>query len=265
MAIVRLDKETAIKKISTKCSEALLQAIKGNVIHFASNQDLDFGLLRPEQMNYEDDKNYELLHSLIENCAGWNKFPKRDRSVIASTLKTPADRKHNVYVVLPVNGTKLAVCSEDDFYTSFDNIEKAFDVKDAKEFEDQLRILFEAVQHFVHEKEIDDISNAELVKLSSMFDNIMKAFKGSFDFKMFYQSTTGQSFKRWEKMSPLYYKIIEAMDPELNGFEIIALKDLGKYKKRELWFTNECYIVSKQLFSEILDSGKLAHIIDDTK
>lgn len=265
MSIVHLDKETAIKKISSKCSEALQQALKGNVIHFASDVVLDFGLVRPEKMNYEEDNQYELLHSLIEKCGGWNKFPKRDQSIIASTLKVPADRKHNVYVVLPVNGARIAVCSEDDFYTSFDHIEKQFKVKEAKEFEDQLRILCEAVNHFVHEKSMESFSNSELVTTCKTFDNIMKAFKGSYEFKTFYRTTTKQDFSRWENNNPLYEKIIEAMDPELNGFEMITLKEIGNFKKRELWFANECYIISKQLFSEIIDSGKLAHIIEDVK
>ncbi len=265
MSLISLDKDSAIKKISERCSESLQQAIKGTCLYFAESSDLEFGLMRPDVMNYDEDDRYQLLHILMENTAGWAKFPKRERSVITSTSSVPMDKNHNVFIILPVNGTKLGICTEDDFYTSFDKIEQEFDVKDAYEFEQSLRQLLNCVNHFVHEIDIEDWTNSDVIKVCKMFDNIMTSMKGSYNFKIFYETTTGNSLRNWSKKTPLYDQICHFMDPELNGFEVKKITEIKKQKNREVWFSNECYIISKNLFNEILDSGKLAHILVDDK
>lgn len=260
MSLVKLDKSTIVGKISTKCSEALQQALDGNFIHFASDTEVEFGLLRPEEATYDEDEDYPILHLLIENSQGWSKYPKRQESTIASTLSKAANTSDHLYVVLPVNGSRIAVCTDDDFYTSFDLIEKKFKVKNAKQFEQKLLVLLKAVQHFVHEKEIEEYTADKVLELCRMFDNIMKSFKGSYDFKIFYQTTTKQNFSTWQGIKNLRDTVVESMDPEANGFEIIKVADIGKYKNREIWFKNDCYILSKKQFTTIVDSGKLAHL-----
>lgn len=265
MGLIYLDKESAIQKISERCSESLLQAIKGTCLYFAEESDLEFGLMRPEPMSYEEDERYQLLHILMENTAGWAKFPKREKSIITSTSSVPMDKKHTVFIMLPVNGTKLGICAEDDFYTSFNKIEKEFNVKDAYEFEQTLKQLLNCVNHFVHDSDIEDWTNADVIKVCKMFDNIMTSMKGSYNFKLYYETTTGNSLKQWIKKGSLYEQICHFMDPELNGFDVKKITEIKKQKNREVWFSNECYVITKNLFNEILDSGKLAHILAEDR
>ena len=265
MSLITLDKETAIKKLSERCGEALKQAVKGTCLYFAEEMLIEFGLMRPETMIYDDDEMYRLLHILMENTAGWSKFPKREKSIITSTSSVPLNKQHNVYIILPVNGTKLGVCADDDFYTSFNKIETEFDVQDAYEFEQNLKQLLNCVNMFVHDKEIEEWTNSDVIKVCKMFDNIMNSIKGSYNFKIFFETTTSSSLVSWTKKTPLYDRICQYMDPELNGFELKKITDLTKRKNREVWFANECYIISKNLFDEIVDSGKLAHILIDDK
>ena len=43
MSIIKLDQDTAIKKLSEKCSDSLLQATKGVCLYFAEEKtDLEF-------------------------------------------------------------------------------------------------------------------------------------------------------------------------------------------------------------------------------
>jgi len=266
MSLVPLDKEIAIKKISIDCMDALSQAIKGNCLYFASddsNVSVDFGLVRPEKMSYEEDSRYEIIHNLIEKAAGWSKFPKRQTAIITSTSSVPMDRKNKVFIVLPKNGTKLGVCSDDDYYSSFNKLETLFDVQDAYDFEEELKELLQCVHKFVHDKEMEEFEQADIEQCCKMFDNIMKALKGSYDFKQFYETTTNKKLTKWQKNTPLYQKIIQGLDPELNGFEVKSIRDLKKQKNKEVWFSSECYIITKELFAELIDSGKLAHITED--
>lgn len=258
-----LNKEGMIKKLTGRCEEALIQAMKGKRIHFASEHKQEFAILRPEEHVYDDeDRKYEILNTFMSDSKQWAKFPKRHSSIICSTSKQPADRKHTVYVVLPFNGTKLAVCPNDEFFSSFEHVVEQFDVEDAYEFEQRLRGLFIAINEFVHDDPKIEINAENIKKYCAMFDNIMKAVRGSHEFKMFYETSTNDRFSRWAKITNLYETISEALDPEINNFEIEKISDLETRKNKEVWFTNDCYIVEQHVFEEMIDSGKLAHMVE---
>ena len=261
-----LDKNGMIKKITARCSEALTQAMQGNRLHFASEHTQEFAILRPEPLVYDDeDKKYQILNTFIDDSKQWSKFPKRHSSIVCSTSKQPANRKHTVYVVLPFNGAKLAMCPDDDFFTSFNHMEQQFGVKDAYEFEQRLRQLFIAINEFVHDSKEIETDAENIKKYCAMFDNIMKAVRGSYEFKLFYEESTGDTFSRWQKIANLYEAISETIDPEINDFEVIKISELNSRKNHEVWFSTECYIVEQKVFESMIDSGKLAHMVEVDK
>ncbi len=259
------DESMLIQKIKNNCSEALEQAIKGTRIHYASDKKVSMALLRPTASTSPDD-NYDLLNDLIDNSSDWGKFPKRSQSVICSTASEAATDGDTVYIVLPVNGAKIGVCSDDHYYTSFNRVEKRYGVKDAGEFEKRFKSLLESVNQFVHEKQPVEWNIQEVQQACSMFDNIQKTIKGVHEFETYYHTTTNDNIKRWTKTysGNLFADVMDAMDPELNGFKCAKITELTE-KNREVWFTNECYLVNKYKFTKLVDSGKLAHIVTPEK
>lgn len=254
------DESMLIQKIKTNCSEALEQAIKGTRIHYASKSKVGMALLRPSASTSPDGE-YHLLNDLVDNAPEWSKFPKRAVSAICSTATEAASKDDSVYIVLPVNGAKIGVCTDDHYYTSFNRLEKRYDVKDAGEFEKRFKALLESVNNFVHEQSPAEWNNEAVKQICGMFDNIQKTIKGVHEFETYYHTTTEDNIKRWTKnySGNLYADVLDALDPELNGFKCIKITELTE-KNREVWFTNECYLVNKYKFTKLVDSGKLAHI-----
>lgn len=254
------DPSMLIQKIKTNCSEALEQAISGTRIHYATSSNVEMALLRPTASTSPDD-DYDLLNDLLDNAPEWSKFPKRSNSIICSTASEAASSEDTVYVVLPVNGAKIGVCSDDHYYTSFNRLEKRYGVKDAGEFEKRFKALVESVNNFVHEQNPSEWNIEGIRQICGMFDNIQKTVKGVHEFETYYNTTTDDNISRWTKnySGSLFKDVMDAIDPELNGFKCVKVSEKLE-KDKEVWFTNECYLVSKAKFSELVDSGKLAHI-----
>ena len=70
-------------------------------------------------------ENYYTL--LIDNSPKWIKYPKRSESFICSSTENNASGYGTVYLVLPFDNTKIAICPENDFWNSFEyNLSKVF-------------------------------------------------------------------------------------------------------------------------------------------
>ena len=123
-----IDDVDVVQRLKNKCSEALDLCLKGKGIYFATTHAQDkVMLVRPSQHEYEQGQ-YKLLHEMLDASSEWKMFPKRSISTICSTAKNPAQKGSTVYVVLPVNGTKVGVCTEDNYGESFNRLEKAFGI-----------------------------------------------------------------------------------------------------------------------------------------
>lgn len=86
----------------------------------------DYVLVDPKSSTKERiapyaNNNYHNL--LISNLESWKKWPKRNKSLIcASYARALRHGKEKLYVVIPFDKTKIAVCSESDFWYSFKNL-----------------------------------------------------------------------------------------------------------------------------------------------
>lgn len=263
-----IDDMDVVQRLKTKCSEALDLHLKGKGIYFATTHSKDkVMLVRPSQHTYEEGK-YKLLHEMLDASSEWKMFPKRSVSTICSTSKQAAESGSTVYVVLPVNGTKLGVCTDAVYGESFNRLEKTFGIRDVLEFEREFKLILNMTEQFVNDKDLpDDLDIKEIQRVCAMFDNIMKTFKGLHDFKMMLRSVTRLNVDEWLRpfREGLFMRIMDALDPDLNGFEVARVPDMERFKNREIWFTNDCYMIEKSTFEELLDSGKLSNYDSSTE
>lgn len=257
-----IDDMDVIQRLKVKCSEALDLISRGKGIYFATTHAQDkVMLVRASQHTYEEGK-YQLLHEMLDACPEWKLFPKRSISTICSTSKTPAQSGSTVYVVLPVNGTKIGVCSDATYGDSFNRLEKTFGIQNALGFEREFKLILNLTEQFVNDKDLSDTADIkEIQRVCAMFDNIMKTFKGLHDFKTMLRTVSNVDVDEWLRpmREGLFMRIMDALDPDLNGFDVSRISELDGYKNREIWFTNDCYMIEKKTFDELLDSGKLSN------
>ncbi len=263
-----IDDVDVIQRLKIKCSESLDLLARGKGIYFATTHAQDkVMLVRASQHEYEEGK-YQLLHEMLDMCPEWKFFPKRSISTICSTSKRPAQSGSTVYVVLPVNGSKVGVCSDATYGESFNRLEKAFGIRNVIEFEREFKLILNLTEQFVNDKDFPDQSDIkEIQRVCAMFDNIMKTFKGLHDFKTMLRTVSDINVDEWLRpmKEGLFMRIMDALDPDLNGFDVARISELDGYKNREIWFTNDCYMIEKRTFDELLDSGKLSNYDSSTE
>lgn len=257
-----IDDMDVIQRLKVKCSEALDLISKGKGIYFATSHSQDKVMLVRASQHVYDEGKYKLLHEMLDACPEWKMFPKRSISTICSTSKSPAQSGSTLYVVLPINGTKIGVCTDVSYGDSFNRLERTFGLNNVLDFEREFRLILNLTEQFVNDKDLpEELDIKEIQRVCAMFDNIMKTFKGLHDFKVMLRSVSNLNVDEWLRpmKEGLFMRIMDALDPDLNGFDVVRISDVEGYKNRELWFNNDCYMIEKRTFDELKDSGKLSN------
>lgn len=121
---VEVTAQYADNYLKTKCKKSLdiPQIFRG----VSTSYGKDIYLLDPKEGSnrispYATHNYYNLLMS---NLPLWSKYPKRNKSIIATTNRSDAKSRGGgeYYVVVPVDEATIGVCNEDDIWSSFDRM-----------------------------------------------------------------------------------------------------------------------------------------------
>lgn len=174
----------------------------------------------------ENTDNYYTL--LMDNSPYYQGWPKRSKSLICTT--TPFTAKYyegRIYALIPLNGSKIGVCPEEDIWeTSVEILNSPLDK-------------FEEIPPMMYHLGFSDESYQSLV----------------------YWSTTDEFMRRLDERFPEHNLgnknfieyIHEQMSPEKTGMKLETTEsmDVTKYPNNECWTDGKCLLVREDIYDQL--------------
>lgn len=179
---------------------------------------------------------------LLDNLPSWAEWPKRSSSFICSGHENYASEYGTCYVVLPYGNPDIAICKDDDFWTSFPKISDHFSEYTMSGFNRRIRKLGSDFGVKIRDDSFENLtSDLKAIQdaITTMEDNKAK------------DSIT----KTWlgDKNSILE-NLNELLAPQVNGFKKVSLRDLGSTNimDNEVWFSGEAVFCEVHEFRNML-------------
>lgn len=216
---------------------------------------------------------------MSELLPSWKKYPKRNHCIIGTTeyksKKTYIDGDGNYnnedrefYIILPKNGTKIAVCPSYDLWQSFKfkQLNSSDYINCLSVFDD---VFFDILVFFGKKINIDKYSYIDIAKLFNNNDinNIFSIFSELENYIInntididnitneYYDSIPAiRYFYRNIKNNESFINILDYLfNPKNNGFILINTKKTNSLTEdKELWFDSDCLFIKESLFKNIL-------------
>jgi len=215
-----IDREEAERIINTKCKASL----KGTPIYRKVLLKDNFYIVDPSKFvrKSANTKNYYTL--LIDYILPeWKNYPKRSRSLVATTSEKILASVFYKFQVFPFDGSKIGVCPKDDIWLSFIKSLGGWWLDDFN-------------------KDLESLGKLNNIKLSETDPNLLKKQIQSLKRTTRYQPEI-KIFKKWMKNEKLdLLKLIEeALDPNKNGFKLVKAGDKIPFDK-EVWTDGVCIL-----------------------
>lgn len=200
-------------------------------------------------------RNYYTL--IIDYLDSWKKFPKRSKSLICSTVKSDSSSYGQLYRVIPLNrNSKWGVCSEHDFWWSFPNIKKKYNINTLDGFNIYLETLF---NHFFNIP-LRDIPKTHFIdSLNSLFKTVKKY--STEDFNSLFREVIHRNID----FPKTFEELCDMFDPDKNKFISCNYNDLqhilwnseeDDVSRVELWTNSKCLLIPIEYY-RITEDGKL--------
>jgi hypothetical protein len=216
--------EDAKNIIETKCTDVLNFYRKSNTYIYrgtSSGNILHLDTRGKEERESRSIQNYYTL--IINNDPSWKKFPKRQ--IICSTWMAAYGKIS--YLVFPINGSKIGICSKNDIWYSFDRIMSMRD-RSVSLFFDELDRCFKKYAN-MNVKTYNDLKKA-----CGIVDNKLNDYK-----EVIFEFINYDEFKKYG----MFNTLLNIFSPK--SFDVVSTKTLNKLKeKREVWMDTECILIN---------------------
>lgn len=235
-----IDLDSAVKYYNRHCSNWDLNKLQ--LYRGVTNTNNDYEIVDPSKYTRTVGKASEIYNSIIHILDSWKDYPNRYNSIIVSTSEDYAitysnDIKH-LYVVIPTNGSKIGVCNANDFWYTFEYMQKLTKLPIVE--------LMKKLSTVLVGESIKSITEASLsINLS--------------DLKQTYKSNT--IIDLWKSKysdSTLFEMLEDIFSPEKNNIILTDKQtDIADDKSDyELWIGGECLYVRYELFDEFKSNVK---------
>jgi hypothetical protein len=224
----------------------------GNKIFRGTSSEDNYMITDPSIGNRVSANTLNYYTLIIDNSDSWKAYPKRSKSIICTTARAYADGYGKIYSVFPINGSKIGVCTEEDFWESFpvlkteytragipldpvlgsltqllkglvDLTGKRSDIKTLP----TLKKTFDLVDTFITDKEYEHKAN---LNTDVLFD-VMKML----DYK-----------------GHLYTSVENLLDPVKNKFKLENIRDFIVERNREVWTNGKSILINIHNVNDIL-------------
>jgi len=185
---------------------------------------------------------------IISNLESWKNFPKRNKSLICASF--PRAKTHGskcLYLVIPFDGTEVGICSENDFWNSFERIRgKIIEPWGSKAFiTNWFRLLIKSVCEMNHIDKIGDNWNEVFPLLDKIYNEQEALIIKNFFFEYGY-----------DKDRTLLENISNFLEPFQNGFKLENKIDELLNNNIECWFEGKSYLVKYSKIREMVNQLK---------
>jgi len=256
-----IDMDKTIELLMTKCPKVLENGYTGDTYterYFRGvEENDDYYLVNPNSVQTKrkstDNPNYYTLFT--SNAKSWNKFPRRDSSIIMTNDIYLAEDYGNPYLVFPFDGSLLGIAPVSDFWGSFKKTMPS-GILQPNNLTKELKKTFQ-----------DELNNTDDTNFRVFFENLKKLDKifttpeRALDWsKDRYNSgkIRPNHLDPWTKAIPYkgnMWKWLDALfDPQKNGFKIgkAGTDPIGHTRPgHEIWTEGKCVMVASEVWSEL--------------
>ena len=225
----------------------------------------DFFLVTPSK---KEVKSSFWIDHLVGESMGWKRYPSRERFIKGYSTIDQSDQFGQTYVIIPVDHTRVGICSKESFYKSFDSVQKDLDISRVdnpnlsnwlakiqsglNKLDEKFKVsgTVEKYSMFISElhkidlylvnkvndlrrkvKSTDELNDQETILLTDLFTNYI---------------TTCKSY------------LIDKLDPEANGFSVCKVESFYQYPgEHELWLDGRCLMIKRSKYIELHKQGIL--------
>jgi len=247
----------------TKCKNS--HAVAKFTPFFRQDKGPDLQLVTPE---YKEERSAFWIDKLIKEIPGWSKMPSRSRFIKAYTDYERTFGGDDVYLLLPLDGTRIGVSPTGSFYRSFEDFKKSLGIEkvDNQNFEKWLSVIQNGFAQLCDAK----IKPHE----PKTFAQFKKALKQIDDVLAEYRNVIIKNLNLGESVSPEDAKIIkdllarhvstterylgEKLDPEGNGFHSVRIESFSRAPgDHEVWIDRPALLIKRTKYIELHKRGEL--------
>lgn len=224
----------------------------------------DYGYNDPRQQERPASSGKSYFMWLIESYKSWQHYPKRSRSIVATTSEKYAMQYGKTYYTIPYNGVQLGECTAYDFFQSF--FDEDLNVIEINDFLIQLMTYVFKPEDYGAEREHQNIiPNKETflqyaATLDKKLNEILKNPKMQPPFYAKPPIFTGVEKTLTDRYNPrsgnIMKKFKEDLAPELHGFRLLTLAEYNQPENPieaddidpgvEVWFSHPSLLVACQ-------------------
>lgn len=248
--IIDMDELINLVKPGSDYSEAYDKAKRRDFIYRGSNQYGDNYLAVEYTPGKRISENTSNIYTklLSDIFSSWKKFPKRNRSTVATfSYDKATGYGDTIYIVLPKNGTEIAICPTNDFWLGFtDYLPKT--IYDLGRFNYYLAFLMGTIckfsgTSFIEKTDVEEIflnSNVKVKELFKKFDEGINILVGK-TINEINSSSSDEIFEYMFEKSDLSF--------ELSRYEKNILKDYINYYFQKNRKTNFLSFLENKIFN----------------
>ncbi len=248
--IIDMDELINLVKPGSDYSEAYDKAKRRDFIYRGANQYGDNYLAVEYTPGKRISENTSNIYTklLSDIFPSWKKFPKRNRSTVATfSYDKATGYSGTIYIVLPKNGTEIAICPTNDFWLGFtDYLPKT--IYDLGRFNYYLAFLMGTIckfsgTSFIEKTDVEEIflnSNVKVKELFKKFDEGINILVGK-TINEINSSSSDEIFEYMFEKSDLSF--------ELSRYEKNILKDYINYYFQKNRKTNFLSFLENKIFN----------------
>jgi len=231
----------AIDFIRSNCSEITAVYKKSNNVRLyrgipASNAEFKFGDTSIRTRKSRNTENYYTI--IMDNDPLWKSFPKRSESFICSSDPSYASDYGTLYLVFPVNGTKIGQCPSKDIW----------DISEDKtnEMLDEVNTYIAGLARTsrIGLSEVDyKLFKTNLKKIQDMFDKDPDSVIKKMDTFTYNRNFNNKMKSLLKQNDNNFYKMfLDIISPK--DFKLWTTKNFDVHDKHECWFSGNCIFVN---------------------
>jgi hypothetical protein len=211
-----------------------------NDLKIVTNVYSEYNIVDPKTINRVSPYAINNLYNLcLSNLPSWEKFPKRNKSLIGgdyNVINSRCKYDAKIMIVIPLEES-IAVCPNGDIWDSFKYIDDYLD-----EFFDTLS---DHIRYYL-KKPIDDKNWDNFSSILDEYDKV----RNPYDEYRNYLNTNIDIISKWETKEISTLEILNAiLDPTTNNFKIINYNGSVKIDpNREMWTDSKSLLIEKSNF-----------------
>ena len=225
---------------------AIYRGVKGSAAY-------PYWIVDPHKFYRKSRNTNNFYTGLIDRLPSWRNWPKRSRSIICSTNPRNVSAYGHSMIVFPKNGSKIGICSEDDFWYSFPVVKKRLAMTVMSDFNYcfhktfiDIDVKLGKLAETLNETNYDEFMNElQKIKVYDIVNKWVFANKRGTILKDMNENFDGD----WET----YFDGL--LNPQKNEMSLQTIETFNpEYLDREVWTDNLSLMVGSQYNTELRNS-----------